>query len=116
LVGWIISVSKSPVYLAEATRCQVQVEGWIRNDRHVETGVRVLSVAINDTQGNSLFVPHLSVPSPLSVHSPLTNLGAKSQTERLGYGRRIADSWAFEVETAMANVDGTSLLSQWFAE
>jgi hypothetical protein len=94
LVGEIIGVNRAPI--AE-TRCHVQIAAWIRNNRHVETGVRV-RVAINDAEGKPLFIPHLHDQS----------FGLRLQTERLEYGRRVEGFFPFDVETSMTNVDGTS--------
>jgi hypothetical protein len=94
LVGGITGVSKSPV---TEVRCHVQLDVWIRNNRNVETGVRV-RVTINDIEGKPLFIPHLHDRS----------LALSLQTERLGYGRRIAGFLPFDVEAPMSNVDGTT--------
>lgn len=101
LLGGIIGVSKSPLSLLN-TRCRIQIDAWIRNDRRVETGVRLAAIVLRNTQGKELFIP------TLSVQQPTTNLEVKLQTERLGYGRRIEGFWAFEVDTSMENVDGAS--------
>jgi hypothetical protein len=96
LVGGITGMSTIPV---SETRCHVQIGAWVRNVRHVATRVRV-SVNLRNTQGEPLFVRS-------SVVSPETNLGLLLQKERLEYGGRIEGFLELDVETPMANVNGT---------
>ncbi len=101
LVGGITCVSKAPLSVIDS-RCRIQIEAWIRNDRHVETGVRIAAVALSNTPGEALFIPSLS------VQQPTTNLVVKLQTERLEYGRRVEGSLLLDVEAPMTSVDPKS--------
>jgi hypothetical protein len=94
LIGAITSVSRIPV---TETGCRIRIEAWIRNDRHVETGVRAVAT-IHDVNGRSLFIPHFRDES----------LGLSLKTDRLEYGRRVAGFFPFDVETPMTNVDAKS--------